>query len=92
MQKALVHIPTLIGTFEANGFHVAQFKTPELVIFSYYIESRGKALLIDPPVDIESLVNYAQTRKAVIEGILHTHFHADFIAGNLAENVSIYLG
>jgi hypothetical protein len=60
MQKALVHIPTLVGTFEGNGFHVAQFKTPELAIFSYYIESRGKTVFIDPPIDLETLVKYSE--------------------------------
>lgn len=28
----------------------------------------------------------------MIEAIFYTHFHADFIAGNLSENIPIYMG
>lgn len=39
---------TLFHEYEGPGFYLAQFKTPELAIFSYYLESEGQAYLIDP--------------------------------------------
>lgn len=66
MQKALAHAPTIVDQFEGAGFYVAQFKTQELAIFSYYVESKGKAILIDPPIDIDSITSLADSRKATI--------------------------
>ena len=34
-----------------NGFYIAQFKTAELSVYSYFFESQGKAILIDPTLD-----------------------------------------
>lgn len=42
---------TIVTEQEGNGFYVAQFKTADLAIFSYYIESAAEAVLIDPTVD-----------------------------------------
>jgi hypothetical protein len=44
---------TLITEQEGNGFYIAQFKTTNLAIFSYYVESEKAAYLIDPTFDTE---------------------------------------
>lgn len=36
------------------GFQVKQFKTAELAIYSYFLESEGESLLIDPTLDTKA--------------------------------------
>lgn len=50
---------------------------------AYYIESDGIAAIIDPMRDIEDYLQLAQERKAKIQYIFETHFHADFVSGHL---------
>jgi len=41
----------LLEEFHGHGYRVLQFKTGDLAIFSYLVESAGEALLIDPTFD-----------------------------------------
>ncbi len=50
---------------------------------AYYIESNGIAAVIDPLRDIDEYLQLANERKATIQYIFETHFHADFISGHL---------
>ena len=50
---------------------------------AYYIESNGIAAIIDPLRDIDAYLQLAKQRKATIQYIFETHFHADFISGHL---------
>lgn len=52
---------------------------------SYLIadESTGRAVLVDPRRDIGEYLADAQERGLTIEGVVNTHFHADFLAGHL---------
>ena len=50
---------------------------------AYYIESDGEAAIVDPLRDIETYINLAKERNAVIKYIFETHFHADFVSGHL---------
>ena len=50
---------------------------------AYYIESNGEAAIIDPLRDIDEYLQLANERKAKINYIFETHFHADFISGHL---------
>ncbi|MFD2767159.1 MBL fold metallo-hydrolase [Micromonospora eburnea] len=52
---------------------------------SYLIadESTGRAVLVDPRRDIDEYLTDAHTRGLTIEGVINTHFHADFLAGHL---------
>lgn len=45
---------TLATEQTGEGFFVAQFKTSELSIFSYYLESQHECLLIDPVFDVDT--------------------------------------
>ncbi|RZU53556.1 rhodanese-related sulfurtransferase [Krasilnikovia cinnamomea] len=52
---------------------------------SYLIadESTGRAVLVDPRRDIAEYLADAQAHGLHIEGVINTHFHADFVAGHL---------
>jgi glyoxylase-like metal-dependent hydrolase (beta-lactamase superfamily II)/rhodanese-related sulfurtransferase len=59
-------------------------------------EETRSAFVVDPQRDIEQYVEFAKARGLGIEGVILTHFHADFVAGHieLARRVGarIYLG
>lgn len=63
--------------------YIQQFYTACLSEAAYYIESEGKAAVIDPLRDIEPYLQLARSRNAEIIYILETHFHADFVSGHL---------
>src|SRR6188768_3846565 len=62
---------------------IKQLYTNCLSEAAYYIESEGEAAIIDPLRDIESYLELAKERKAVVKYIFETHFHADFVSGHL---------
>ena len=43
----------IVSEEQTHDFYVAQFKTTELAIFSYYVESGKDCLLIDPPFNVK---------------------------------------
>ena len=63
--------------------YIQQLYTGCLSEAAYYIESEGKAAIIDPLRDIEEYMVLAKERKATIQYIFETHFHADFVSGHL---------
>ncbi len=63
--------------------YIEQLYTGCLSEAAYYIESEGKAAVIDPLRDIDVYLELATKRKATIEYIFETHFHADFVSGHL---------
>jgi len=75
-----------------------QFYLPCLSHASYIVadESTQVAFVVDPQRDVERYLDFARDRKLRIEGVILTHFHADFVAGHLelAARVGarIYLG
>ncbi|MGC1214010.1 MAG: rhodanese-like domain-containing protein [Micromonospora sp.] len=52
---------------------------------SYLIgdEATGRAVLVDPRRDIDEYLTDARAHGLTIEGVINTHFHADFLAGHL---------
>ena len=50
---------------------------------SYYIESNGEAIVIDPLRDVDKYIYLANKSKSKIKYIVETHFHADFVSGHL---------
>ncbi|HVB43678.1 MAG TPA: rhodanese-like domain-containing protein [Streptosporangiaceae bacterium] len=52
---------------------------------SYLIgdETTGRAVVVDPRRDVSEYLADADARGLVIEGVINTHFHADFLAGHL---------
>ena len=63
--------------------YIQQLYTGCLSEAAYYVESEGKAAVIDPLRDIEVYLQLANERNAKIEYIFETHFHADFVSGHL---------
>ena len=52
---------------------------------SYLIgdESTGRAVVVDPRRDVTEYLDDAQRLGLTIEGVINTHFHADFVSGHL---------
>lgn len=52
---------------------------------SYLIgdESSGRAVVVDPRRDITDYLDDARRYGLAIEGVINTHFHADFVSGHL---------
>lgn len=52
---------------------------------SYLIgdESTGRAVVVDPRRDITEYLDDAKRLGLTIEGVINTHFHADFVSGHL---------
>ena len=65
---------------------VKQIYTQCLAQASYYIESDGESVVIDPIRDIDSYVSLLDINNSKLKFILETHFHADFISGHLELN------
>ena len=62
---------------------VKQIYTKCLSQGSYYIESSGEAVVIDPLRDIDKYLDLANKSNSKIKYIIETHFHADFVSGHL---------
>ncbi|WP_067853663.1 MBL fold metallo-hydrolase [Nocardia shimofusensis] len=52
---------------------------------SYLIgdESTGRAVVVDPRRDVTEYLDDAAKHGLTIEGVINTHFHADFVSGHL---------
>ena len=62
---------------------VEQIYTSCLAQGSYYIESNGEAVVIDPLREVGTYISMAAGRGAKIKYVFETHFHADFVSGHL---------
>jgi hydroxyacylglutathione hydrolase len=63
--------------------YIEQLYTGCLSEAAYYIESEGKAAIVDPLRDVDVYLELAQKRNATITHIFETHFHADFVSGHI---------
>ena len=63
--------------------YIEQIYTGCLAQASYYIESKGEAVIIDPIRDSEPYLSLLHNRHAKLKYILETHFHADFVSGHI---------
>ncbi|HSC55143.1 MAG TPA: rhodanese-like domain-containing protein [Phnomibacter sp.] len=76
--------------------YIEQLYTNCLSEAAYYIESNGKAAIIDPLRDIQVYLDLAKQRNATIQYVFETHFHADFVSGHIdlgkATNAPIVYG
>lgn len=62
---------------------VEQLFTSCLAEMAYYIESNGEAAIIDPLRESEPYIKMAAADGAKIKYIFLTHFHADFVSGQV---------
>lgn len=63
--------------------YIEQLYTSCLAQATYYVESEGEAVIIDPLRDVEDYIQKAKERGATIKYIFETHFHADFVSGHI---------
>ncbi len=62
---------------------VEQLFTSCLAEMAYYIESDGEAAIIDPLRETEPYIEMAKADGAKIKYVFLTHFHADFVSGQV---------
>lgn len=62
---------------------IDQLYTKCLSEASYYIESDGEAIVIDPIREPDPYLEMAANDNAKIKYIFETHFHADFVSGHI---------
>ena len=62
---------------------VEQLFTSCLAEMAYYIESNGEAAIIDPLRETEPYLDMAKADGAKIKYVFLTHFHADFVSGQV---------
>ena len=62
---------------------VEQIYTGCLSQASYYVESDGEVVVIDPLREVDYYIQKAKNSGSKIKFVLQTHFHADFISGHI---------
>lgn len=62
---------------------VEQLFTGCLAEMAYYIHSGGEAAIIDPLRETEPYIEMAKSDNAKIKYVFLTHFHADFVSGQV---------
>ncbi len=62
---------------------IEQIYTSCLAQGSYFIESQGEAVVIDPIREPDPYIERAKASGVKIKYILETHFHADFVSGHV---------
>ena len=62
---------------------VEQLFTGCLAEMAYYIESNGEVAIVDPLRETEPYIEMAKADGAKIKYIFLTHFHADFVSGQV---------
>ncbi|NLT29858.1 MAG: MBL fold metallo-hydrolase [Propionibacterium sp.] len=76
--------------------HFTQYYLDCLSQASYLIgdPNTGRAVVVDPRRDIEEYLADAKKAGLTIEGVILTHFHADFVSGHLelAEATGAWIG
>jgi glyoxylase-like metal-dependent hydrolase (beta-lactamase superfamily II) len=83
---------SLVSEQSGDGFYVAQFKTSELAIFSYYVESNKEGLLLDPVFDVKVYNDFIAKRHSHLKYVALTHYHADYLSGHTEFSVPIVMG
>lgn len=77
--------------------HFHQIYDAGLAQYAYLIgcDATNKAILVDPERDIDRYLEFADERGLIVEAVVETHIHADFLSGarELAERagLKIYL-
>ena len=60
-----------------------QIYTGCLAVGTYYIESKGEAIIIDPLREVEPYLKKLEEDGVKLKYIFETHFHADFVSGHV---------
>jgi len=62
---------------------VQQLYTKCLAEATYYIQSKGEAVIIDPLRETEPYLEKLKEDNATLQFVFLTHFHADFVSGHV---------
>ncbi len=71
-----------LALFSISAGEIIQFRRIGKGCLGYMIISNGKALVIDPTVDISVYTDVAQKKGVMIMGVLDTHTQADHVSGS----------
>lgn len=63
-------------------YRVTQISTKCLSQFSYFIQSGGESVVIDPLRDFQEILDLLASSKTKLKYIILSHFHADYVAGH----------
>ncbi|MEP0262850.1 MBL fold metallo-hydrolase [Dokdonia sp.] len=73
-----------------------QMYTKCLAQGAYFISSQGEAVIIDPLREVQPYLDLAKEHESVIKYVFLTHFHADFVSGQVdlakATGATVVLG
>ena len=72
----------LISEHQGPNFYLAQFKAADLSIFTYYLESKGESILIDPTINTNEFRELIAKRSSKLSLVVCTHYHSDFVGGH----------
>ncbi|WP_017593903.1 MBL fold metallo-hydrolase [Nocardiopsis potens] len=76
--------------------YLAQYYLDCLSQASYMIadETTGRAVVVDPRIDVQEYLDDAARRGFTVEGVINTHLHADFISGHfeIARRTGAWIG
>ena len=70
-------------TLRKTQMFIQEIFTASLGRSSYYIESNGKAAIVDPNRETEVFTTLAANRNSTIEYIFETGLHKEYVSGNL---------
>jgi len=63
-------------------YTLEQLYLTSLSIATYYIQSKGEAVFIDPIRDVDSYIERLAKDGAKLKYVMLTHIHADFVSGH----------
>ena len=66
-----------------SHYTVHQFFDKHLSQYGYLIVSKGEAAVVDPPRNVQSILDVLKEQNATLTHIIETHPHADFVSGHL---------
>jgi len=66
-----------------QNYSIQQFTDRHLAQYGYLIVSNGEAAVIDPPRNLQPILEVLEKEKATVKAIIETHPHADFVSGHL---------
>lgn len=73
-----------------------QMYTKCLAQGAYFLSSEGEAIIIDPLREVQPYLDLAKEHESVIKYVFLTHFHADFVSGQIdlakATGATVVLG
>ena len=72
--------PVKIGNLKEGG-SIYQFVRMGKGCLSYFIETDGEAIVVDPARSVDAYIDFAKERNVTIKHVVDTHLHADHISG-----------